>query len=37
MPVVGRWKSKDGDVFYLAIGMVVRKGNPVREKRSNDK
>jgi hypothetical protein len=22
MPVVGRWKSKDGDTFYLAIGMV---------------
>ena len=25
MPVVGRWKSKEGDVFYLAIGAVVDK------------
>jgi hypothetical protein len=32
MPVVGRWKSKDGDVFYLALGVVVEKnGEPVRE------
>ena len=32
MPVVGRWKSKDGDVFYLALGVVVGKnGEPVRE------
>ena len=23
MPVVGTWKSKDGDVFYLAIGAMV--------------
>jgi hypothetical protein len=31
MPVVGRWKSKKGDVFYLAIGITVdKKGNPVR-------
>ncbi len=22
MPVVGRWKSKEGDVFYLALGAV---------------
>jgi len=30
MPVVGKWKSKDGDVFYLAIGMVCNsKGEPV--------
>lgn len=29
MPVVGRWKSKDGKVFYLAIGaMCDRDGNP---------
>jgi hypothetical protein len=32
MPVVGRWKSKDRDVFYLALGVVVGKnGEPVRE------
>jgi len=24
MPVVGRWKSKDGQVFYLAIGAIVQ-------------
>ena len=32
MPVVGRWKSKDGDVFYLAIGGIINKdGNLVEE------
>jgi hypothetical protein len=32
MPVVGRWKSKAGDVFYLAIGAVCdREGNPVAD------
>ena len=32
MPVVGRWKSKDGNVFYLALGRIVdRKGNPIPE------
>jgi hypothetical protein len=25
MPVVGRWKSKDGDVFYMAIGAMLDK------------
>jgi serine/threonine protein kinase len=31
MPVVGRWMSKEGDVFYLAIGVTVdKKGNTVR-------
>ena len=25
MPVVGRWKSKDGEVFYMAIGAIVGK------------
>ena len=25
MPVVGRWKSKESDVFYLAIGGIVNK------------
>ena len=31
MPVVGQWKSKKGDVFYLAIGGIVnRKGNLVK-------
>jgi len=23
MPVVGRWKSKDGAIFYLAIGVLL--------------
>jgi hypothetical protein len=23
MPVVGRWKSKDGDIFYIAIGAIL--------------
>jgi len=33
MPVVGRWKSKDGDVFYLAIGVILdKKGEPILEK-----
>jgi hypothetical protein len=32
MPVVGRWKSKDGDVFYLAIGAICDKnGDPVQK------
>jgi hypothetical protein len=31
LPVVGRWKSKEGDVFYLAIGGTInKKGNLVR-------
>ena len=31
MPVVGRWRSRDGSVFYLALGVVVDKsGRPVR-------
>jgi hypothetical protein len=31
MPVVGRWKSKEGDVFYLAIGGIInKKGKVVR-------
>ena len=25
MPVVGRWKSKDGDIFYMAVGVIVGK------------
>jgi hypothetical protein len=30
MPVVGRWKSADGKVFYLALGVVCdRKGEPI--------
>jgi hypothetical protein len=32
MPVVGRWKSKDGEVFYLAIGVILDKdGEPVQD------
>jgi hypothetical protein len=35
LSVVGRWKSKDGQVFYLALGMVCdKKGNPVRAEAS---
>ena len=30
MPVVGRWKSSDGEVFYLAIGVILDlKGEPI--------
>ncbi len=29
LPVVGRWKSKEGDVFYLAIGGIVDKSGDV--------
>jgi hypothetical protein len=30
MPPVGRWKSKEGDVFYLAIGVICDKdGKPL--------
>lgn len=36
MPVVGRWKSKEGDVFYLAIGIMLDKeGKPIRNKLPN--
>lgn len=32
MPVVGRWKSKKGDVFYMAIGTICDKnGEAVRD------
>lgn len=23
MPIIGHWKSKDGDVFYMAIGAIL--------------
>ena len=30
MPVIGRWRSADGDTFYLAIGAVIdRDGKPI--------
>ena len=29
MPVVGTWKSKDGDVFYLALGATIDVAEPV--------
>ena len=30
MPVIGRWRSADGDTFYLAIGVIIdRDGKPV--------
>lgn len=31
MPVVGRWRSKDGDVFYLAIGSCLDENGEVIE------
>lgn len=35
MPVVGRWKSSEGDVFYLAVGVVCDKaGEPIQDKPS---
>jgi hypothetical protein len=31
LSVVGRWKSKDGQFFYLALGMICdKKGNTIR-------
>jgi len=33
MPVVGKWKSKDGTIFYLAIGIICdKKGEPIPPK-----
>lgn len=33
LPVIGRWKSKKGDVFYLAIGtQITQHGHPLRRK-----
>jgi hypothetical protein len=29
MPVIGHWKSKDGEVFYMALGVVVGKDGEV--------
>jgi len=30
MPVVGRWNSKSGEVFYMAIGVILDKnGEPI--------
>jgi hypothetical protein len=31
MPVVGRWKSKNGDVFYIAIGVILDKNGEAIE------
>ena len=31
MPVIGRWRSKDGTVFYLAIGSCLDKNGEVIE------
>lgn len=37
MPVVGRWKSKDGEVFYMAIGTICdREGKPIARTPSSD-
>lgn len=38
MPVVGRWNSKDGDVFYLAIGVILDKnGEPLPDEDGTEK
>jgi hypothetical protein len=30
MPVIGRWRSADGDVYFLAIGAFIDKsGNRI--------
>lgn len=32
MPVIGRWRSREGDVFYMAIGILCDKnGEPIRD------
>lgn len=32
MPVVGRWRSADGTIYYLAIGAICdSKGNPLEK------
>ena len=31
MPVIGRWKSKEGDVFYLAIGGIVTEKGDIEQ------
>lgn len=32
MPVVGTWKSREGDTFYLALGIVCdKRGEPVHQ------
>jgi hypothetical protein len=38
IPVLGRWRSADGKVFYLAIGAVCNKcGKPVGDKLADNK
>ena len=33
MTVIGRWRSADGKVFYLALGVLCdSKGEPVERK-----
>ena len=36
MPVIGRWRSKDGMVFYLAIGSCVDENGEVVEFEESD-
>lgn len=36
MPVVGRWLSKDGEVTYLAIGVILDKNGEVVENDEGD-
>jgi hypothetical protein len=31
MPVIGRWKSSGGDVFYLAIGGIVNENGDIAQ------
>jgi urease gamma subunit len=34
IPVVGRWRSREGDVFYLALGIICDiRGWPIRVKK----
>lgn len=36
LPVIGHWKSKDGDVFYLAIGSRLDKMGEVVQTEANE-
>jgi hypothetical protein len=36
MPVIGRWRSKDGTVFYLAIGSFLDENGEVLELEENE-
>lgn len=36
LPVIGHWKSKDGDVFYLVIGSRLDKMGEVVQTEANE-